>query len=166
MIFDPCKFTKQPRCVGALMRNESSQIYGTVQGSYRLHYHRTLGGCNPVEAFLTGSEGALAEWLYPYDGLTDSCIAHVAQQLGLQRTARPCKPQKRARMQLILPWTHDSKGEHLIKCLPDIPCWPCHRIHKLVAFGTLPMICESAARSAGPVKACGLTCRHLGARHP
>ncbi len=90
----------------------ASQFSALVQGRYRLHYHRTLGGCNPVEALLTGPEGALAEWLCPYDGLTDSSITHVTQQLGLQRSARPRKPPKRARTKLILPWAHGTEGEH------------------------------------------------------
>ena len=80
-----------------------------MQGTYHLHYHRTLGSCNPVEAFASGgSSGALAEWLQPYDGLSDCSLMDTSQRLGLQRSARPQPPVKQACRRIILPTGEDS----------------------------------------------------------
>ena len=80
-----------------------------MQGTYHLHYHRTLGSCNPVEAFASGgSSGALAEWLQPYDGLSDCSLMDTSQRLGLQRSARPQPLYRQARKGFTLPRADDS----------------------------------------------------------
>ena len=63
-----------------------------------------------MEAFTTGSEGALVEWLQPYDGLSDSSLADVPRRLGLQRVARPCPAARPARTGAVLPWASDCAG--------------------------------------------------------
>lgn len=82
-----------------------------LQGEFRLHYHRTLGGCDPAEAFMTGPDGQLADWLQPYDGLSDSSLRDALRQLGLQRNVRPHPAPKQDRSEAVLPWVHDSDGE-------------------------------------------------------
>ena len=79
-----------------------------MQGIYHLHYHRTLGSCNPVEAFAIGSDGALAEWLQPYNCLSDCSLMDISQRLGLQRSARLQPSLKQARKQVTLPRADDT----------------------------------------------------------
>jgi len=95
-----------------------------VQGQYRLQYHRTLGGCNPIEAFCNGPDGALADWLQPYDGLSNSSVTDVPRQLGLLRDVRPSQNAKRARTAAVLPWTTESTGKHGSHCgIPPLTCF-------------------------------------------
>ena len=83
-----------------------------MQGKYHLHYHRTLGSCNPVEAYTTGGRGeTLAEWLQPHDCLSDSSLTATSQRLGLQRSPRPQPPAKQARKQVTLPRADDTDRE-------------------------------------------------------
>ena len=83
-----------------------------MQGKYHLHYHRTLGSCNPVEAYTTGgSSGALAEWLQPYDGLSDCSLMDTSLRLGLQRRARPQPRPKLARKRVSLPRADDTDSK-------------------------------------------------------
>ena len=66
-----------------------------------------------MEAFTTGPEGALAEWLQPYDGLSDSSLADVPRRLGLLRDVRPCPTVQPAHPSAVLPWASDCSGDPL-----------------------------------------------------
>ena len=83
-----------------------------MQGNHHLHYHRTLGSCNPVEAFTTGgSSGTLAEWLQPYDGLSEGTLTDTSLRLGLKRRTRPQPRPKLARKRVSLPRADDTDSK-------------------------------------------------------
>ncbi len=66
-----------------------------------------------MDAFTSGPEGALVEWLQPYDGLSDSSLTDVPRQLGLLRHVRPRPTAQPARADVLLPWASDCTGEPL-----------------------------------------------------
>ena len=65
-----------------------------------------------MEAFMTGPGGALAEWLQPYDGLSDSSLADLPRQLGLLRDVPHHPAVQPAHASAVLPWASEcAPGE-------------------------------------------------------